>query len=351
METLQETWERFKVMLVICTHHGIPDLMLGQWFYMGLSDSVKNIVDSSAGGAFLSKTWREGQSLLDKMAQNSGWTTKNAPITPVVIGSNEKNSERADAHDSAIKNIEVQMGQISMCLNNRPHGTLPADNQINPKDQGPKQLMAVSLRNGRDLDVEQERARETRQTKTLIPVPIELDESTKLTEVTVQPAHEENNIQIEIEKEAETAQEPVVEVNIPLIDALKEMPGYAKMMKDLISQKFDFQDLALVTLTQTCSAVVTRPIAEKLSDPGSFTIPYSIGNFAFAKALCDLGARSILDDVLIQVGKFVFPADFVILDCKVDEEIPIILGMLFLVTGRALIACETEELKMRLNDE
>ena len=83
METLHETWEHFKGMLVICPHHGIPDLMLGQRFYMGLSDSVKNIVDASAGGAFLSKTWREGQRLLDKMAQNSGWTTRNAPITPV----------------------------------------------------------------------------------------------------------------------------------------------------------------------------------------------------------------------------------------------------------------------------
>nr|XP_016507125.1 PREDICTED: uncharacterized protein LOC107824834 [Nicotiana tabacum] len=43
----------------------------------------------------------------------------------------------------------------------------------------------------------------------------------------------------------------------------------------------------------------------------------------------------ILDDVLIQV----------------DEEIPIILGRPFLATGRALIDCETGELKMRLNDE
>ena len=59
----------------------------------------------------------------------------------------------------------------------------------------------------------------------------------------------------------------------------------------------------------------------------------------------------ILDDVLIQVGKFMFPEDFVILDCKVDEEIPIILGRSFLATGRALIYCETEELKMRLNNE
>ncbi|XP_070004184.1 uncharacterized protein [Nicotiana sylvestris] len=177
-----------------------------------------------------------------------------------------------------------------------------------------------------------------------------------------------------------------IQVNIPLIDALKEMPGYAKMMKDLMSRKFDFQDLATVTLTQICSVVVTRPVAEKLSDLGSFTIPCTIGNFAFAKALCDLGASinlmplviykrlgigrtrptsmllqlvdrtvkrpsGILNDVLIQVGKFVFPVDFVILDCKVDEEIPIILGRPFLATGRALIDCETGELKMRLNDE
>nr|XP_016459925.1 PREDICTED: uncharacterized protein LOC107783467 [Nicotiana tabacum] len=71
---------------------------------------------------------------------------------------------------------------------------------------------------------------------------------------------------------------------------MKEMPGYAKMMKDLMSRKFDFQDLSIVTLTQTCSAVVTRPVAEKLSDLGNFTIPCTIGNFVFAKAPFDLGA-------------------------------------------------------------
>ncbi|XP_070029180.1 uncharacterized protein LOC142170327 [Nicotiana tabacum] len=59
----------------------------------------------------------------------------------------------------------------------------------------------------------------------------------------------------------------------------------------------------------------------------------------------------ILDDVLVQVGKFVFPVDFVILDCRVDEEIPIILDRPFLDTGRVLIDCEIGELKMRLNNE
>ncbi|XP_070025658.1 uncharacterized protein [Nicotiana sylvestris] len=146
------------------------------------------------------------------------------------------------------------------------------------------------------------------------------------------------------------------------------------------------KDMNYVTNYGGQRQVVTRPIEEKLSDPGSFTIPCTISDFAFAKALCDLGASinlmplaiykrlcigrarhtsillqladrtvkrssGILDDVLIQVGKFVFPANFVILDCKVDEEIPIILGRPFLDTGRALIDCETRELKMRLNDE
>ncbi|XP_070057360.1 uncharacterized protein [Nicotiana tomentosiformis] len=140
-----------------------------------------------------------------------------------------------------------------------------------------------------------------------------------------------------------------IKVNILLIDALKEMPGHAKMMKDLMSRKFDFQDLATVTLTQACSAVITRPIAQKLSDPWSFTFPCTIGNYAFAK-LADRTVKrpsGILDDVLVQVGKIVFPIDFVILDCRVDEEIPIILGSPFLATGRALIDCETGELKMR----
>ena len=56
METLQETWERFKGMLVICPHHGIPDQMLGQRFYMGLADGEKGNVDTLASGAFFSKT-------------------------------------------------------------------------------------------------------------------------------------------------------------------------------------------------------------------------------------------------------------------------------------------------------
>ncbi|XP_009803766.2 uncharacterized protein [Nicotiana sylvestris] len=246
--------------------------------------------------------------------------------------------EKLATHDSVIKGIETQLGQLSMALNNRPQGTLPTNTNVNPMKQNPNQLMAVSLKNGRDLDREQEVAqskRETTPTTPAAPVTLETDESAELTEA--------NSIEYST------------------MDALREMPGYAKMMKDLISRKFDFQDLSTVTLTQTYNAVVTRPMAQKMSDLGSFIIPCTIGSYAFAKALCDLRASinlmpltiytklgigraiptsmllqladhimkrptKILDDVLFQMGKFVFPTDFVILDCQVDEEIPIILA-------------------------
>ncbi|XP_070041451.1 uncharacterized protein [Nicotiana tomentosiformis] len=299
--------------------------------------------------------------------------------------------QRVDSHESAIKGIEIQLGQSSMALNNRPQGMLPADKQVNPKEQGPKQLMAVSLRNSRDLDLEQEMARESRPTETLVPVPIEIDDSTGLIKVTVQHAPAETSKEKEVAKETESEQEKAVET-VPQqvqnqITGKKRPPApfpqrLAKYQKDEQYKKF----LEILKQIQTCSAIVTRPIAEKLSNRGSFTIPCTIGNYAFAKAICDLEASinlmplaiykilgigrsrptsmllqladrtmkrpsGILDDVLVQVGKFVFPADFVILDCRVDEEIPIILGRPFLATGRALIDCETRELKTRLNDE
>nr|XP_016485591.1 PREDICTED: uncharacterized protein LOC107805988 [Nicotiana tabacum] len=268
-----------------------------------------------------------------------------------------------------------------MALNNHPQGTLPADTNINPKEQNPNQLMAVSFRNGRYLDKEQEVAQASNETTPATLIPLEVDEPTNLTEVNPNREKPTSSVQRVI-----PAPFPQRLLNIPLMDALREMSGYANMMKDLMSRKFDFQDLSTVTLTQTCSAVVTRPMAEKMSDPGSFTIPCTIGSYAFAKALCDLGSSinlmplavytklgigrarpismllqlanctvkrhtGILDNVLVQVGKFVFPADFVTLDFQVDEGIPIILGRPFLATGRALIDCETGELKMRLNDE
>ena len=59
----------------------------------------------------------------------------------------------------------------------------------------------------------------------------------------------------------------------------------------------------------------------------------------------------ILHDVLVKVESFIFPEDFVILDCEDDFKVPIILGRPFLATGRALVDLEKGQMKLRLNNE
>ena len=123
-----------------------------------------------------------------------------------------------------------------------------------------------------------------------------------------------------------------------------------------------------------------------MKDPGSFTIPCSIGKYEFKKALCDYGEsinlmplsvvqrlslgeltptavtlqmadrsmaqpEGILEDVLVKVGKFVFPVDFVVMKMEEDTQVPLLLGRPFLATGAALIDVQKGELTLRVRDE
>ena len=77
-------------------------------------------------------------------------------------------------------------------------------------------------------------------------------------------------------------------INVPLVEALEQMLGYAKFMKDLVTKKrsVTFED---DNRMQHCIAIATRSRVQKKEDPGSFTIPCIIRSLYFAKALCDLG--------------------------------------------------------------
>ena len=133
------------------------------------------------------------------------------------------------------------------------------------------------------------------------------------------------------------------------------------------------------------SVVIQNSISEKMQDPGSFTIPSEIGHADVGKALCDSGANinlmplsvakrlslgeltptamtlqmaktlthpeGILEDVLIKVGKFIFPVDFVVIDIKEDKQVALLLGGPFLATGVALIDVKKGELTLKVGDE
>ena len=79
-------------------------------------------------------------------------------------------------------------------------------------------------------------------------------------------------------------------INISFIEALEQMSGYVKFMKDILSKKRKFGDYETMAFFEECSAILQKKLPPKLKDPGSFTIPYAIGNSVFEKALRDLGA-------------------------------------------------------------
>ncbi|GJT83249.1 reverse transcriptase domain-containing protein [Tanacetum coccineum] len=159
--------------------------------------------------------------------------------------------------------------------------------------------------------------------------------------------------------------------NISLADAMILMPKYTKMLKDLCANKEKLEELANTPLSENCSAVILKKLPEKLGDSCRFTIPCDFSKLK-CQGLADLGASinlmplsvfhrlgftnlestqmtlelanrqlcrpdGICKDVLVPVGKFTYPADFVIVDYVPDEQIPLILGRPFLRTARALI--------------
>ena len=79
-------------------------------------------------------------------------------------------------------------------------------------------------------------------------------------------------------------------INIPFADTLEQMPSYVKFMKDILSKKRRLSNFKTVNLTKECSVILQRKLPQKLKDPGSFTIPCTIGNSIFERALRDVGA-------------------------------------------------------------
>ena len=82
-----------------------------------------------------------------------------------------------------------------------------------------------------------------------------------------------------------------IEINIPFVEAITQMPNYAKFLKDILSKKKKIAEERIVSLAATCNAVIQKSLPTKIKDPGSFTIPCSIGKYEFKKALCDSGAN------------------------------------------------------------
>ncbi|GJV99600.1 DNA-directed DNA polymerase, partial [Tanacetum coccineum] len=175
-------------------------------------------------------------------------------------------------------------------------------------------------------------------------------------------------------------------INLPFIEALAQMPKYAKFLKSLLTNKAKLKEACKITMNERCSAVLLNKLPSKEKDPGSFTIPCDIGQLHIDNALADLEAsislmpytmyeklglgepkatrmsleladrsiqypRGIIENVLIKVDKYVLPIDFVILDIPEDLRVPITLGRPFLATARAMIDVFNKKITLKVGDD
>ncbi|RVW27011.1 Retrovirus-related Pol polyprotein from transposon 17.6 [Vitis vinifera] len=139
-----------------------------------------------------------------------------------------------------------------------------------------------------------------------------------------------------------------VKVNIPLLDMIKQVPTYAKFLKDLCTIKRGLTVNKKAFLTEQVSAILQCKSPLKYKDPGSPTISVMIGGkpTAITLSLADRSVkipRGVIEDVLVQVDNFYYPVDFIVLDTdptvKEANLVPIILGRPFLATSNAIINC------------
>ncbi|XP_074342316.1 uncharacterized protein LOC141679831 [Apium graveolens] len=267
----------------------------------------------------------------------------------------------------SIKTLENQIGQIANALLNRPQGTLLSDTEANlGKREVKEQLKAITLRSGKVANHQKLVAEKKEE--------LHRQKNTNNKQVYLPPPYPKRLQKQKINKQFAKflAVFKKLHINIPFTKALEQRPSYAKFMKGILSQKLKLEELETVALTEECSALLQHKLPRKLKDPGSFTIPCTIGKLSFDKSLCDLGASinlmplsvfmqlglpdqkprnislqladrsitypgGIVEDVLVKVDKLIFPSDFVILDFEEDKKIPTILGTPFLATGRILI--------------
>ena len=81
-----------------------------------------------------------------------------------------------------------------------------------------------------------------------------------------------------------------LEITMPFREVLQQLPLYSKFLKDMLTQKSKYVHSDTIVGEGNCSVVIQRILPLKHKDPGSVTIPCSIGTVSIGKALINLGA-------------------------------------------------------------
>nr|GEY55141.1 DNA-directed DNA polymerase [Tanacetum cinerariifolium] len=303
-ETFNEAWKRFKDLLRQCPHHGFLELHQLDTFYNALNPNDQDALDFAARGNFLDKIPRECLSIIESKSKDF----------------QKKFEQKQDDFQSQMMNF---MQNLS---NNKPSSSssLPSMTIPNPKGEA----KAITTRSGMSYKEP--------------PIPtlgVEQQEPTEETTDTELPSTED--------------------IQPSLADALVHMPKFAPMFKKLLNNKNKLIELTKTPLSENCSVVVLKKLPKKLGDPRRFLIPCDFSEFDNCLALADLEhadrtiskSTGVAENVFVKVGKFYFPADFVVLDFVADPSVLLFLGRPFLSTVHAIINVYKREIIIRQDQQ
>ncbi|XP_038711641.1 uncharacterized protein LOC120005855 [Tripterygium wilfordii] len=306
--------------------------------------------------------------------------------------------------------LEAQVGQIAEALSQREAGKFPSQTVVNPKNN--EQAKAIHLRRGKVInngvddindvvDVGEKEQEDVQQdvekSEPTPPATHSKEGNTSVLHKEVNPymppipfpGRLKQNKQDKYFKEIYDVLSKV-QINLPLLDVIEQIPTYGKFLKSLKTHKLKFAPNEGVKLNKNVSAILQRDLPPKLSDPGSFDIPITIGSKRHGHAMLDLGAsinlmpfsvykelgiqgmkkttvrleladrsvrypKGIVEDILVQVDKLILPADFIILDTEESgmngHDAPILLGRPFMATADTCIRVKDGTLTMTVLGE
>nr|XP_023907539.1 uncharacterized protein LOC112019245 [Quercus suber] len=299
-----------------------------------------------------------------------------------------------------IQSLDNQMGQMATAISRldaQCSGKLPSQTVVNPRENE----SAIVLRSGKEVEIlvkvaptslKQEKQKNVVKEK---DIPNDNDipkcEFPPLSDYKPVPPFPQALAKSRKDEKNKDLYETFhrCKVNIPLLDAIKQVLCYAKFLKELciIKRKQKLKECEKVRVGENVSAVIQRKPPAKCKDPCMFTISCTIGNTQLEKDMLDLGAsinvmpystyvslklgplneigvviqlanrsiaypKGVVKDVLVQVNDLVFPADFYVLDMEhVDQTTPILLGRPFLKTSKTKTDVRSGTLTMEFDGE
>ncbi|KAG9449960.1 hypothetical protein H6P81_009925 [Aristolochia fimbriata] len=179
--------------------------------------------------------------------------------------------------EASIRNLEIQMGQLANAITGRNQGTLPSNSKTNPKEH----IKAITLRSGKVLEEQQKT--QVEEDKTDQQQDKEKEELSQEREVSKQQKQKgksskslsNDDINVDTLPYPARAKKDKLEdkfskfidifkkleINIPFVEALMQMPQYAKFLKEVLLGKRKIEEQGTVMLTENCSAILIRGVS------------------------------------------------------------------------------------------